>query len=359
MINKNIKFYKTHKEKVDASNESYDKIFKYMKNLDKLFKKKYNDFDTTKYFTILKDKKNKTEFAYSTSIYIDNFSLPSIINLAYSIKYHCNSKYDLICFVQNKSYYEKNYLNNTYKKMNGLSHSDIETIKELFDIVIDVNITKLFSKKDSVYDKLFYYILYDSLYPYAYTKYKKILYLANNVVINKNIDFLFDKYDKSTYGLDYLTKDYKGGLYYNVILYIPKNYYIKKIEYILKNYDIIFKKLFFIIPKMANVIYYTIFPDWSEQRFEFDLINYNFERIPYINSRPTSYNIDCYIDDYYAIYTPFNFHNLYSDIPERNKFNLNNKNFKKWDLLVIELLKKFPKYSKFFDFIKTYRNTLF
>ena len=50
---------------------------------------------------------------------------------------------------------------------------------------------------------------------------------------------------------------------------------------------------------------------------------------------------------------------MYMDMRERSKYNLNNMNFEKWDLMVSRLLEQFPKYYKFFDFIKTYRNTLF
>ena len=351
-------FLKNHKKDVDSSNLSYDKVYKYMKKLDKIFKKKYSNFDTTEYFTILKDKQHKTEFAYSTSIYIDNHSLSLVLNLAYSIKYHSKSKYDLICFVQDKPYYEKDYLNNTYKKIDGLSHSDIEIIKELFDVVISVSLQKISTKKNSKWNKIFYHIIYDSLYPYCYSEYKKILFLTNASIVNKNIDFLFDKYDKSTYALDYPTRDYKGGLFYNIILYIPQKYYLKKFEYIMKNYEIIFKNLFFMIPKMANIIYYTFFPNWSEKKFDLNLINYNFQRLPYININIDFYN-DFYIDYYYTPYVPNNFYNMYMDMRERSKYNLNNMNFEKWDLMVSRLLEQFPKYYKFFDFIKTYRNTLF
>ena len=69
-------------------------------------------------------------------------------------------------------------------------------------------------------------------------------------------------------------------------------------------------------------------------------------------------------DDYYIDYYFSKSPNIlgsfdHFDILEKTKFELFIINYKKWDENVKKILEKYPEYTKFFEYIKTYRDTLF
>jgi hypothetical protein len=118
--------------------------------------------------------------------------------------------------------------------------------KKIYDTVIGIDILTINSTKCGwyllpQYKNLFYYstkALCLGLY-----EYKKLLYYDASTLIVKNIDYLFEKYHKSTYRIDYSYKDYQRGLIANFFMFIPQKYYIEKIIYLVQNYDNIFKDL--------------------------------------------------------------------------------------------------------------------
>ena len=337
---------------INNSNKGYDFLYNYMIKLDKLYKIKYKDDvnDIQQYFTILKDKPNKTKYAYSIKMYNDS-DLPYIINFYYSLKY-VNSQYDIICFVANEHYYETDYLNNTYLQFKKINENSIKLIKELFDVVISTKINKI--KHFGETDGYTRYMLYDNLYSYFYDKYEKILSFSN-CIINKNVDFIFDKYNKSVYSLDNNYSKSKAGLSQAIILIIPQKYYLKKMLYILENYNIIFNEKYIISSTFSIVLYYTFFPNWNNELFDYDIVNYNYLSIPYIKTNlKNKYLFDFYVDVYF-IYSPAG----YLSLKKGTKFNLNIFNFEKWDLIVKRILEENPKYEYIYNHIRTYRETLF
>ena len=343
---------------INRSNKSYDLLYDYMIQLDNIFKKKYKDDDTKKYFKIIKDKVNKTKYAYSIKIFNDE-DFPFALSMYYNLKYH-NTKYDIICFILNEPIYEKDFLNNTYLKINNLSEYSLNILTQLFDIVISTKINMLdntkINKSNYLYNNSHYYYKYsnyDNLYFFFYDEYKKIICL-NTCIINKNIDFIFDKYSDSVCSMDNLHINSKLGLTDTILLIIPKKYYIKKMLYILDNYKEITKDLYIITPIFMQILYYTIFPNWNKERFDIDIINYNYIRKPYIELTENKYMLDYYVD-YFFSYSP----NRYEDIKTKTKFNLNIINFEKWDLLVKRILEENPNYESIYNYIRTYRETLF
>jgi len=365
-------FPRNYKKNIEELEESHKQIDKYMRKLDEEFKKRTFDISYKDYVTVLKDKKYKTKYAYMIvlSSKIKN-QLPMLLNLAYSIKYKYKSKYDLVCLVQNKSYYEKNKLNNYYKKYEGLEDSEINDIIKIFDVVLIIDssnlLKKYLKKKILINDDSFTLVDYRiNIIMFGYTEYEKIMFCSNRININENIDYIFDKYNKSTYSNYYFYKDYSGGLARVIILIEPRQYYIPKIFYIINNYNNIFKKLKFnhisISPKLALVYYYTIYPNWNNESFDKNLINYNLEidcNINLYKKYDNYFDIESYVYIEPECKKFFYQKNKFINLKEFSKFNLNLINFNNWDLSVKELLKDFPEFSIYFDYIKTYRYTLF
>ena len=330
---------------IDRSTESHKKVSLFFKNLDKIYKKKYNDIDITPFFNIIKNKHNKTKYAYLIKI-TDNQDMAAIINLYFSLKY-TNTQYDIICFVNNEDYYESDYLNNVYIKCKKIFPKNLEIIEKLFDVVISTN---LYS-----FGKLKYN--YDFFDIYGYIIYEKILIIDNTCIINKNIDFLFTKYKNSTYANANSHKKYIGGFYQSILLINTSQYYIAKVSYLLKYYDLIFKDLYFCIPKMSNLVYYLIYPNWTNESFDLD-IKIHFLKVPYINmgyTFPNNYYIECYYSQNPFTNSIINFFDTF----EESKFQGNKSNYENWDKNVKKILNEHPEYKIFFEYIKTYRETLF
>lgn len=347
---------------IEASNESHTKIHDFMINFDKLYKKKYKNTNIDEYFKILKDKKNKTKFAYAIRLN-DKIDIPGVIQLYYNLKY-INSKYDIICFLLDEDIYDSDYLNNKYLKHPKINDKYIEIIIKLFDVVISSVPNKvLFDINYNIkYPEMIfkpivkYYTTYYSYQDYIYNKYEKIIFFENNVAINKNIDFLFDKYDKSVCSTDYNHIKGKNLLLFGITLIVPQNYYFFKIKYLLDNYAEIFQKYFLIGERANQILYYIIFPNWNKAYFDINIINYNYIRIPNIDmDLNKKYFTDYYID-YFFIYYPYMFNGYCF---KRSNFTLNNFNFKNWDLNVKRIILENPEYENIFKYIKSYRDTLF
>lgn len=321
-----VKLLNQFKNNSDRTEESFYKIQPYMDNLDILYRDTYIDIDETQYFETIKDKRNKTEFAYAFRI-LHNYNMPGLLSAYYSLKY-THPKYDIICFLTTIGDYN-----------DLLSKNDINILKKLFDVVIISNI----------FDK----ISYEMFHLYGYTQYKKLLSIEHNCIINKNIDFLFTKYEKSTCAKSYTHRNSSIGFLPSLTLIVPMTYYLLKSLYINKNYESIFGDLYFFTPKIANILYYTIYPSWNIEPFDEDLIYFNF---PFLNIDRDISNHNCYVDSYFGP-TPYHKHTIDKKIC--SKFQLVKQNYYKWDAIIKKILEKHPEYNIFFEHIRTYRNVLF
>ena len=96
------------KRLIKESHKSHKKIEKHMLHIDKIYKNISCEYN----YNIIKDKKIKTKYAYAMVI-LKNYDMPGLINVWYNLKSKC-PKYDKICFVLDKDYYETDYLNNKY-----------------------------------------------------------------------------------------------------------------------------------------------------------------------------------------------------------------------------------------------------
>jgi hypothetical protein len=334
-----------------SHNEIKDEIFKIDKKFDK------SKSNIKKYYRLLKepDIKQKTNYAYATIIILNNSYLPSILATGYRMKYINKTKYNLICFVQDKPYYEDDIL-----KFPGLTQDEINSINLFYDCIVGIDLLKIKTDRSLKlhYGNYKYYAT--KLLCYSFTYYSKILYYDASTLIQNNIDYYMVKYNENKY---YVTDNdnLERGLVGNIYMFIPKTYYINKMLYLLENYNKLFAKQFnFFLPD-ENLSYYTIYPHWSKEQINYSEIQSNlFMRYPYIksiNKKESLYNFNLYV-----IIKPFIYNDTNTNVAfnvNSTFFNANHTCYKLWDLAVKDIIIKYPQLYKYFEFITTYRYTLF
>lgn len=362
-LNKNNKL--EHKERIKICNEDFNKISKMMKTVDNKFKRMSALYkDNNNIYRYLKDKDNgiRTKYAYVTIIFCDSKYISSILVSGNYLKNIIKTKYDIICLVQDKPYYEVDIIGNSYLKYPGLSNKEIDDIKKIYDVVIGIDLLKVNISHRTQwnllprYVKLPYYST--KLLVLGLTQYDKLIYYDSTSLIYKNIDYLFDIHNKSTYRLDYQETLYnlKRGLVGNFYLFIPNLYYIPKGIYLLNNYQEIFGNKITCFTKDEDIIFYTIYPNWNDKLLNSILFKTNFLRFPYFNKNLKN-DIPYSVETYMGL-KPFMYPND-DDILERDMFNNNNNCYKKWDLSAKILLENNPLFNKYFEYIKTFRYTEF
>ena len=335
---------------------SHEEIKSEMDNIDKIFnKKKYNNQNIlNKYFRILKtpSKNNKTDCAFATIIILNNTYISSILATGYIMKYINKTKYNLICFVQDKPYYEDGIL-----KFPGLTADDIDNIGLFYDCVVGIDLLKIKTGGDNAtlrfhYTNAKYYAT--KLLCFGFVMYSKILYYDASTIIQSNIDYYMTKYNENKY---YNTNndDLHRGLVGNIYMFIPKTYYIDKALYLMDNYAKIFAKQHSFMLPDEDLEYYTLYPHWSKNQINRDEIasNYINDRHPYIqiNKKETTiYNFNLFV-----IVKPF----IYCDNNNYTLFSSNHTCYGLWDEAVSKIIIKYPELNKYFEFIKTFRYTLF
>jgi hypothetical protein len=343
------------KERLKICNEQFEKTSKQIIELDNKFKNNESNIDTSKYYRYLKTKNNVTKNAYVTIIFCDSKYISSILVTGYYLKHIIKTKYDIVCLVQDRPYYEKDIVNNTYLKFNGLSQTEIEDIKKIYDVVIGIDLFRVnVNKKTSWnliprYLKLPYYTT--KLLVLGLTQYSKLIYYDASSIIIKNIDFLFDKYNKSTYRISFDHTELKRGLIGNFYLFTPKKYYLEKGVYINDKYLDIVGEGISCFNKDEDLIFYTVYPHWNNERLDEGLFKTNYFRLPYIKIKQLNY--DYYVELYMGI-KPFFYPNG-ENVKERDMYNNNNYCYYNWDIGAKELLEKYKSFNKYFEYIKTFR----
>ena len=255
--------------------------------------------------------------------------------------------------MQDNPYYEIDKKGNKVLKFEGLTKTEIEDIKKIYDVVIGIDI--LHNKATKNYHHHSKNISYFStkILVLGVTLYKKLIYFDSSTIFLKNVDYYFSKYKNPTYR-NVSHKNYlKRGLTSNIFLFEPKKYYIPKGLYILENYNNYF--LNFIVFKIdENIIYYTIFPDWND-KCKLDnntmIESYYFYLYRNIDMDIKKNNYEVQLN---MGYKPF----LYpydKEIKNKDKFSLNFNIYNIWDNVSKKMLQKFKEFDKYFEHIKTYR----
>ena len=349
-----------NKNKAEKCNTEHLKISEHIKDFDNKYKKLNMLYENkNEHYRYLKKKKNPTKYCYVTIIFCDAKYLSGILVVGNYLKNIIKTKYDIVCLVQDKPYYEKDLTSNHYLKFKGLNNSEINDIKKIYDVVIGIDLVK--SNVDvrtdwellSKYSKLPYYCT--KLMVLGLTQYKKCIYMDSSVLIINNLDYLFDLYDKSTYRYNYTFPNVKRGLLGNFYLFIPKKYYLYKGLYLTSNYSNIFKNSESCFKKDEDIIFYSVYPNWNDKYIDQNLFKDNYQKNPYIESKEKKYQ---YSIELYMGFKPF----LYpsgNEVIERNKFNINYNCFYHWDISAKYILNNYENMNKYFDFIKTFRYVSF
>jgi hypothetical protein len=341
-----IQLHSNIKQKMDDIDNKFNKLVK----------------NNSKYYRILKEpsKSEKTDCAFATMIMLGNSYISSILATGYIMKYMNKTKYNLICFVQDKPTL-------THK---CLTPEEINDIGKFYDCIvgvdlIDVKINNIKNKFNKHYSNLQYYV---TKYLFcSFTEYSKILYYDASTIIQKNIDYYMTKYNENKY---YNTdnENLNRGLAGNIVMIIPKSYYIDKLLYISKNYYKLFKNTYIFNTPDENIIYYSVYPNWSKKQIDYNEIYSNlYMRWPYLNVLPKDIDkIQKYNFSTNIIIKPFLYNDSNSNKESERRyqinstfFNANHICYKLWDLAIAEIIKLYPELYKYVEFIKTYRYTLF
>ena len=266
-------------------------------------------------------------------------------------------KYNLICFVQDIPYYEDGVL-----KFSGLTEDEIKSISLFYDCIVGVDLLKI--KTDRTlslhYTNGKYYAT--KLLCYGFTYYSKILYYDASTLIQNNIDYYMTKYNENMYYNTY-NGDFGRGLVGNIYMFIPKLTYITKIIYLLNNYSKLFETQYHFFMPDEDLLFYTIFPHWSKEQINYNEIQGNYvTRYPYIkcdNKKELLYNFNLYVSVKPFIYTDTYINYIGINNVNSTFFNANHVCYELWDLAVKDIIIKYPYLYKYFEFITTYRYTLF
>jgi len=355
----NIEINVPLQERIKRCNEDFQKVSKIVKKLDNKLKKMevlYKNINNN-FYRYLKRKDNPSKYAYVTIIFCDAKYISSILVAGNYLKNIIKTKYDLVCLVQDRPYYEVDISGESYLKFPGLSNDEIDSIKKIYDVVIGIDLLKVNIQERSEWDLLPRYMKL----PYYCTKimvlglieYSKLIYFDSTALIYKNIDYLFDNYNKSTYRLDYSETLYglKRGLVGNFYMFVPKIYYVYKGIDILSNYHSIFGNRITCFTKDEDIIFYSIHPHWNDKLLDPNLFKVNNIRLPYFESKKkdNQYSVELYMG-----LKPFLYPNN-DECLERDMYNNNNNCYYEWDLCTKNLLINYPSFKKYFEFIKTFR----
>ena len=292
-----------------------------------------------------KEKKDKTKYCYATILIINEDYLPSTLGMVHSIKKH-GTAFDTVIFVQDTPYYEKDIDGNIINILPGISINTIEDLKKEFDEVIGFDLIKINNYKPQMdhftsnahYHNINYYI--SKLIILSYTDYEKIFYIDSTVLFNNNTDFIFDKYNESTFIIDYEWLNTNIGLRGTLYLYVPKRHYFTKAMYLVNHFNQIFDDKYHSRGIDELILYYTIYPNWSKELLPGNLGCYEFK---YKKE-------DCNIY-YYQINKPF-----------RKNVTMNGNDPRKyeyWDKNIDDLLKNRPEYKKYYAHIPVFRDVNF
>ena len=329
------------------------KVDKYVKKIpikDLIYPKfRYYDSDYNK---------NDSKYAYVTIIFNGCGYIPAIMTLGNSLRI-VKSKHKLICLVQDKDEYG----------LEGIKKKIIDDINKIYDLVIGVDIIKLdckskyFLEQEIFYKYIKYYATKNNIL--GLIEYEKIIYLDASCIVNKNIDNIFEEYDKSTYKYNDYLNEWKlteqMSLHGNFLYILPSIYYYNKLLILIKEYDIYIAKYFFLYSPDEIMFYYSIYPNWNNTPKK--MFNYFTINLPYISN---SYSINKEINYEKLKNNNISIYSYVRDKPFRLYASLKTDleintiiNYKAFDKIVKNLIEKKPEMLIYFEYIKTFRFTYF
>ncbi len=335
----------------ELTRQSHLKIKDYMEEIDKLtMEVKENELTKCNY-RVYKNRnilENSSKNAYVTSVFINESYIPSALVLAKNMKL-LKHKYPLVCMVQDKSY--KIDKNGNIEYFHGVSEKGIKDLLELYDMVIGVDLLKVnnytpsqyhFTNNDS-YSNIIYYVTKGQVL--GLTMFEKIMYLDASAYVENNIDSIFNNKEGTFLGdneFEYTQVGIHGAFFF----VLPSKYYYHKFRAFISNYNKYFSDLYFMRGVDELVIYYAVYPHWSNTQFDRHFACRK-------NKRGAFKDCDIY---HFQMDKPFR-NNDNND--SMKKIKKHYKQYDDWDKLVKILLKSHPNLGYYFQHIKTFRQTLF
>lgn len=278
-------------------------------------------------FRIYKTKKYiKTKYAFVTIIFGDEKYMPCILNFGYSLRL-TNTKHNIICLVQDKPYtYNIRGENKTFP---GINRQMINDILQIYDVVYGVDLLSINYNipTNHMVDNPHYHniqIYVTKIQTLGLIDYDKIAFFDASSIISKNIDIIFN-YDKPTFRIDKEWVESKVGLHGSFFLCMPSLKIYTKAMFLINYYNKIFHDLYFVRGIDEIIIYYSIYPNWSDILVDKQFICHGKK----YKSNPQCY---AYI---YMINKPFD-----------NKYN---NRFTLWDNIAVKLLSYYPQFNIYFN----------
>lgn len=286
---------------------------------------------------------NPKRYAYCSCIFLNDSYMPSVLTLGMSMRL-MKVRYPLVVLVQDKPYQDKGG-----KVYPGISKKNIEDLMNVFDYVVGCDLLEIegyqkpeeghFTAKDHYSNIRFYVTKMNVL---GLTLFKKVFFLDSSTILNENIDWVFDNYNLSTFINDGEYESSGVGLRGAFCLLRPEMKYFKKCIYLIQHYQEIFGNLYFMRGVDEIILYYSIFPHWSDQLLKENIIC-------------SSNKLDFKKDDcpiiYYQVFKPFK--PILNMDPNVIKKLYNN--YMIWDQVVKELLEKYPYLRIYFQSIQDFR----
>ncbi len=331
--------------------ESYMKIKKYMNDFDKDVKKLKENELIKPNFRIYKSKLYNNlniKYAYVTSVFINESYIPSALVLGKNIKM-LKHKYPSVCMVQDKGYkIEK--AGGRIEYFQGVSERCIKDLLELYDYVIGVDLLKVQNytpseyhfTNNSSYSNILYYVTKGQLL--GLNMFEKVMYLDASSYLENNIDKVFSEFKDSTFLGDNEFQHTKVGIHGAFFLIKPNKYYYHKHMLFVKDYNKYFNNLYFIRGVDELLIFYSVFPNWSETYFDKHFACRK-------NKKRAFDNCDIY---HFQMNKPFR-----KDDNPMEKIKSHYVYYDDWDKIVKVLLKSHPQFKYYFNHIKDFRETKF
>jgi hypothetical protein len=337
----------TKGQRYQFTHDSHKMIMERMPLIENDFKKKKNSILLPTFRTYSNPYRNvkETSFAYVTILFLGEKYIPSALTLAMSLR-NAKVEQNIICMVQDKSYKFGG------KVYGGVSQEGIQQLLKIFDVVIGCDLLEIENyqppsnhfTKNSHYQNIHFYVT--KLNVLGITNYKKIFYMDASSIVHTNIDSVFSKYDKSSFFEDEEYIFSKVGLRGTFFLLVPSITFFQKAIYLIQNYNIYFKNLYFCRGVDEVILFYSIYPNWSKKYLDLDwMCDGN-------TTEPKRKKCDII---YFQILKPFEpITNQPQHIVQRYY-----QNYQIWDDIVKILLIQFPQFKDYFKHISHFRNATF
>jgi len=288
---------------------------------------------------------NKSKNAIVTMLIIDENYVPGVLALAESLRL-LKTTSKLVCLVQDKSYLYND------KKIYGVSQETIDDLLLLYDEVIGIDL--MFVKNYQIPEDHFTNASnYSNIFTYCtkmvvlgLLQFDKVLYIDASTLVEKNVDYIFNKYNKSTFQYDNEWEYGNVGLRGTYFLVIPDIYFYNKGLLFVEDYKKYFGDNFFIRGVDEVIIYYAVYPHWSEELLD---TKFGCNGNP---SRKQKEGCDIY---FYQKMKPFREPDGVSNKYKKHLYSY----YKFWDNVVLIMLQQYPQLEKYYDNIKEYRETNF